>query len=88
MRSNSEPQHPQSELFQVKLERLIDMNHALVRLAENIAWERFDVLRGSSYHPSHGAPGISARLMVAPHYLKYQHDLSDETKSVKFCRSN
>jgi hypothetical protein len=25
-----------------------------------------------------GAPGIDTRLMVALHYLKYQHDLSDE----------
>lgn len=25
-----------------------------------------------------GAPGLSTRLMVALHYLKYQHDLSDE----------
>lgn len=68
----------QSELFQVELEQLIDVNHALDRLAENIAWERFDVLPGSSYRPSHGAPGISARLMAALHYLKDQHDRSDE----------
>jgi IS5 family transposase len=33
---------------------------------------------GATYHPTHGAPGISTRLMVALHYLKYQHDLSDE----------
>jgi transposase, IS5 family len=31
-----------------------------------------------TYHPTQGAPGISTRLMVALHYLKYQHDLSDE----------
>jgi len=33
---------------------------------------------GGTYHPSQGAPGISTRLMVALHYLKYQLDLSDE----------
>jgi IS5 family transposase len=33
---------------------------------------------GSSYHPSRGAPNISTRLVVALHYLKFQHDLSDE----------
>ena len=33
---------------------------------------------GATYHATQGAPGISTRLMVALHYLKYQHDLSDE----------
>jgi hypothetical protein len=31
-----------------------------------------------TYHDKTGAPGIDTRLMVALHYLKYQHDLSDE----------
>src|ERR1035441_8215998 len=38
----------------------------------------FEQTLGSTYHPRQGAPGISTRLMVALHYLKYQHDLSDE----------
>ena len=43
-----------------------------------IDWQSFEQTLGSTYHPSQGAPGISTRLMVALHYLKYQHDLSDE----------
>src|SRR5882762_5311836 len=78
MQPKPEPEQPQRELFQIDLEQLIDMSHSLVRLAHFIDWHSFEQTLGSTYHPRHGAPGISTRLMVALHYLKYQHDLSDE----------
>jgi IS5 family transposase len=78
MRPKSEPKQPQRELFQIDLEQLIDMDHPLVRLGQYIDWDCFAVTLGGSYHPTQGAPGISTRLMVALHYLKYQTDLSDE----------
>jgi IS5 family transposase len=78
MRPKREPEQPQRELFQVELEQLIDMNHPLVRLGLCIDWASFEQALGATYHPTHGAPGINTRLMVALHYLKYQHDLSDE----------
>jgi IS5 family transposase len=64
--------------FQVELEQMIDLDHPLVRLGMRINWASFEQALGATYHPTHGAPGISTRLMVALHYLKYQHDLSDE----------
>jgi IS5 family transposase len=78
MQPKREPKQPRQELFQIDLEQLIDMSHALVRLGLCIDWQGFEQALGSTYHPSQGAPGISTRLMVALHYLKYQHDLSDE----------
>ena len=78
MRPKREPEHPQRELFQIDLDRLVDMNHPLVRLGLCIDWSSFEETLGSTYRPSQGAPGISTRLMVALHYLKYEHDLSDE----------
>jgi IS5 family transposase len=54
------------------------MSHPLVLLGQYIDWESFEATLGGSYHPTQGAPGISTRLMVALHYLKYQTDLSDE----------
>jgi IS5 family transposase len=78
MQPKREPEQPQRELFQIDLEQLIDMSHPLVRLGHFIDWQSFEQTLGSTYHPRHGAPGISTRLMVALHYLKYQHDLSDE----------
>jgi transposase, IS5 family len=78
MRPKREPEQPQRELFQVELEQMIDMHHPLVRLEMCIDWVSFEEALGATYHPTQGAPGISTRLMVALHYLKYQHDLSDE----------
>jgi IS5 family transposase len=78
MRPHREPKQPQREMFQVDLEQLIDIHHPLVLLGQCIDWSSFEATLGATYHPSQGAPGISTRLMVALHYLKYQHDLSDE----------
>jgi IS5 family transposase len=78
MHPKSQPAQPQGELFQIDLEQLIDMSHPLVRLGESMEWLPFDQTLGDTYQPNQGAPGISTRLMVALHYLKYQHDLSDE----------
>jgi len=78
MRPKREPEQPQRELFQIDLEQLIDSSHPLVRLGLYIDWSSFEQTLGDTYHPSQGAPGISTRLMVALHYLKYQFDLSDE----------
>jgi transposase, IS5 family len=78
MRPKREAKQPQRELFQIDLEQLIDMIHPLVCLGRSIDWQAFEQTLGSTYHPTQGAPGISTRLMVALHYLKYQQDLSDE----------
>jgi len=65
-------------LFQIDLEQLIDLSHPLARLGLVIDGASFEETLGGTYHPSQGAPGISTRLMVALHYLKYERDLSDE----------
>jgi hypothetical protein len=43
-----------------------------------VSWASFEQALGATYPPTQGAPGIHTQLMVALHYLKYQHDLSDE----------
>ena len=52
MRPKNEPRHPQRELFQIDLEQLIDLVHPLAVLAQKIDWKQFDLLLGSSYHPT------------------------------------
>ena len=42
MRPKSEPKQVQREFFQVELEQIIDMNHALVRLGQCIEWTEFE----------------------------------------------
>lgn len=69
---------PQRELFRVELSLLVDAEHPLVKLGGRINWAAFEELLEPTYHDTTGAPGVDTRLMVALHYLKYQHDLSDE----------
>lgn len=68
----------QRELFRVELEQLVDAGHPLVRLGRQIDWATFAERLGQTYASANGAPGVRTRLLVALHYLKYQHDLSDE----------
>ncbi len=68
----------QRELFRVELSFLIDASHPLVRLAGRMNWAAFEDQLAPTYHDKTGQPGLDTRLMVALHYLKYQHDLSDE----------
>lgn len=77
MQPRKKEHKPQTELFQVELERLVDSSHGLVRLAGQIKWEAFDE-KFEKHFTSEGRPAIETRLMVSLHYLKYMHDLSDE----------
>jgi IS5 family transposase len=70
--------NPQLDLFRTELSRIIDLGHGLVKLSRVVDWERLDNLFGSTYCPDNGRPGVSTRLMVALHYLKYTYNLSDE----------
>ena len=63
----------------MELSFLVDAEHPLVKLGGWINWPRFEEHLAPTYHDKTGAPGIDTRLMVALHYLKYPHDLSDET---------
>lgn len=78
MKPHSAEHSPQTELFRVELTELVDPEHALVKLAPRINWELLAEQLAATYDEKTGAPGIDTRLMVALHYLKYQHDLSDE----------
>ena len=79
MKPKKSPVHErQGNLFRVELSRIIDRGHGLVKLAEAVDWHRLDEMFGSTYCPDNGRPGVSTRLMVALHYLKYTHNLSDE----------
>jgi IS5 family transposase len=68
----------QKDLFRSSLANIIDPNHAFVKLARVVEWNRLDENFGSTYCLDNGRPGVSTRLMVALHYLKYTHNLSDE----------
>ena len=78
MKPTEQVRQAQRELFRVELEQLVDAGHPLVNLGRQINWEVFTERLGRTYADGKGAPGVNTRLLVALHYLKYQHDLSDE----------
>jgi len=79
MKPKKSPQkNRQKDLFRPELMNMIDPAHALVTLARAVNWDRMDELFGKTYCPDNGRPGVSTRLMVSLHYLKYTHNLSDE----------
>jgi len=68
----------QGDLFRVELVRIVNRSHGLVKLSETVDWDRLEEVFGATYCDDNGRPGVSTRLMVALHYLKYTHNLSDE----------
>lgn len=78
MKPKSVIHSPQRELLRAELSFLVDAGHPLVKLAARINWTVFEEHLAGTYDGKTEAPGIDTRLMVALHYLKYQHDLSDE----------
>ena len=68
---------PQFDLFKIELNRIVNTQHPLVKLAHQIDWKTFDQ-EFETHFSDEGRPAIATRLMVALHYLKYSYDLSDE----------
>lgn len=68
---------PQWDLFKIELNRIVNGQHPLVKLAQQIDWKTFDQ-KFETHFSDEGRPAIATRLMVALHYLKYTYDLSDE----------
>lgn len=68
----------QKDLFRVELSKIVDIDHSLIKLSGVVEWDRLEELFGATYCPDNGRPAVSTRLMVALHYLKYSHNLSDD----------
>lgn len=71
------PKLRDDELFRMQLTNMIDLDHALVRLAGLIDWSQFDEGFGQFYTQK-GRPGLPTRLLAGLHLLKHMEGLSDE----------
>jgi len=58
--------------------QLIDLNHALVKLAKAIDWRFLEERFGAAYSDRPGHPPLPTRLMAGLAILKHTYDLSDE----------
>ena len=68
----------QDDLFRSRLDQIINMNHALVRLGGQIDWRLIGDKLGEVYTDDPGQPPLPTRLMAGMAILKHMHNLSDD----------
>jgi IS5 family transposase len=68
----------QNDLFKSRLDQIVDMNHALAKLARKIDWEFLGGKFGAVYADVPGRPPLPTRLMAGLAILKHTFNLSDE----------
>jgi len=68
----------QTDLLRSRLDAIIDMSHALVKLARTIDWSFLERQFGAVYEDKPGRPPLPTRLMAGLAILKHSYDLSDE----------
>src|ERR1700759_5273258 len=78
MRPKERRDSGQSDLLRSRLDTIIDMDHALVKLARTIDWPFLEQKFGAVYEDKPGRPPLPTRLMVGLAILKHTYDLSDE----------
>ena len=78
MKPKSQPRD-KFELFQAHFDQLLNPDHELIVLANQINWPGLDVAFADCYRPDIGAPAKAIRLMAGLHYLKYTFNESDES---------
>src|SRR5215218_9613156 len=66
------------DLFRSRLDQIIDMKHALAKLARIIDWRFLEEKFGAIYTDQPGHPPLPTRLMAGLAILKHSYDLSDE----------
>lgn len=75
----AKPKGPdQDDLFRARLVEIIDMRHALVKLAALIDWEFFEREWAEFFPSEAGRPATPSRLVAGLLYLQHAYDLSDE----------
>ena len=78
MRPKERRDSGQADLLRSRLDAIIDMNHALVKLARTIDWSFLEERFGAVYEDKPGRPPLPTRLMAGLTILKHTQDLSDE----------
>src|ERR1700744_499473 len=78
MRPRQRRDDGEQDLFRSRLDQIIDMRHALVRLAQQIDWRFLKERLGAVYSDGPAQPPLPTRLMAGLAILKHTYDLSDE----------
>ncbi|RWN61443.1 MAG: IS5 family transposase [Mesorhizobium sp.] len=79
MRPKERRESGQTDLLRSRLDHILDMDHALVKLAKTIDWRFLEERLGEVYDDDPGRPPLPTRLMAGLAILKSMHNLSDES---------
>ena len=79
MRPGEPRETNKQDLFRSRIDQIIDLNYALVRLSQAIDCYFLERRFGSVYTDCHGSPPQPTRLMAGLAIFKHMHDLSDDT---------
>ena len=74
MRPRERRECGEQDLFRSRLDQIIDMNHALVKLARTIDWRFLEEKLGAVYTDKPGQPPLPTRLMAGLAILKHSYD--------------
>src|SRR5258706_13788746 len=78
MRPRERRETSEQDLFRSRLDQIIDMKHALVKLGRAIDWRFLEDRFGAGYTDKPGQPPLPTRLMAGLAILKHTYDLFDE----------
>jgi IS5 family transposase len=78
MRPKERRDSGQNDLFQARLDQIVDMGHPLAKLGQVIDWRFLEERFGAVYSDKAGHPPLATRLMAGLSILKHTHNLSDE----------
>jgi transposase, IS5 family len=76
MRPEERRDSGQNDLFRARLDRIVDLDHALAKLGRAIDWRFLEERFGAVYSDKAGHPPLPTRLMAGLSILKHMHDLS------------
>ena len=80
MRSKERRDSGQNDLFTARLDQIVDMGHALARLAETIDWRFLEERFGSVYSDKPSQPPLPTRLLAGLSILKHAHQMWSDGK--------
>jgi IS5 family transposase len=66
------------DMFRSRLDQIINLEHELVKLAQEVSWSAIETKCGEVYADGPGMPPLPTRLMAGLAILKFTFDLSDE----------
>jgi len=78
MRPRERRESGEQDLFRSRLDQVINMDHALVKLARTIDWRFLEEKFSAVYKDGAGQPPLPTRLMAGLAILKHTYNLSDE----------